>query len=371
MQSKFQVEVISRDVAPENGGDYQLVTDVSQLKNGDKILIVGTNSDKNYAMNNKQGDSDRGAVEVTVTSDKISDVPTDAQVITLEKDGDNFYFNVGADSYLYASSASEDELKSDTKATGGDNAKASITISGTNEATITFQGTNTHNTIRFDCLSIASYVLSSTFACYTSDYTTSDENTAVLPKIYRFVQADNFTVKTSASGYKTLVSSLDVETLPDGLEAYVVSSIEGTTDKAAKLTEVTSIKAGEPYILKGTASTEYTLNKASGDVSAPASNELKVSDSSTTNGVYVLATKNSVTAFYKWDGGKLGSGRVYLPAESASAPMLAILFGETTGIADVKREVEGDNCFYNLSGQRVAQPNKGLYIVGGKKVIIK
>jgi hypothetical protein len=26
---------------------------------------------------------------------------------------------------------------------------------------------------------------------------------------------------------------------------------------------------------------------------------------------------------------------------------------------------------YNLNGQRVAQPNKGLYIVNGKKVVIK
>jgi len=30
-----------------------------------------------------------------------------------------------------------------------------------------------------------------------------------------------------------------------------------------------------------------------------------------------------------------------------------------------------DGNFYNLAGQRVAQPAKGLYIVNGKKVIIK
>jgi hypothetical protein len=30
-----------------------------------------------------------------------------------------------------------------------------------------------------------------------------------------------------------------------------------------------------------------------------------------------------------------------------------------------------DNNYYNLNGQRVSQPKKGLYIVNGKKVVIK
>ena len=30
-----------------------------------------------------------------------------------------------------------------------------------------------------------------------------------------------------------------------------------------------------------------------------------------------------------------------------------------------------DGIYYNLAGQRVAQPTKGLYIVNGKKVVIK
>ncbi len=30
-----------------------------------------------------------------------------------------------------------------------------------------------------------------------------------------------------------------------------------------------------------------------------------------------------------------------------------------------------DGVFYNIAGQRVAQPTKGLYIVNGKKVVIK
>jgi hypothetical protein len=45
---------------------------------------------------------------------------------------------------------------------------------------------------------------------------------------------------------------------------------------------------------------------------------------------------------------------------------------ETTGIADVRSkmsDVRGD--FFDLQGRRVSQPVKGLYIVNGKKVVIK
>ena len=35
----------------------------------------------------------------------------------------------------------------------------------------------------------------------------------------------------------------------------------------------------------------------------------------------------------------------------------------------MKGQTDGE--FYNLAGQRVAQPTKGLYIVNGKKVVIK
>ena len=46
--------------------------------------------------------------------------------------------------------------------------------------------------------------------------------------------------------------------------------------------------------------------------------------------------------------------------------------GNTTGIVEMKSEkiVDSDN-YYNLNGQRVSQPSKGLYIKNGKKFVIK
>ena len=44
---------------------------------------------------------------------------------------------------------------------------------------------------------------------------------------------------------------------------------------------------------------------------------------------------------------------------------------ETTGINNVNRETITNNRYYDLQGRKVAQPTKGLYIVNGRKVVIK
>ena len=43
----------------------------------------------------------------------------------------------------------------------------------------------------------------------------------------------------------------------------------------------------------------------------------------------------------------------------------------TTGIADVKANVEANGVIYNLAGQRMAKLQKGLNIVNGKKLLVK
>ena len=59
-----------------------------------------------------------------------------------------------------------------------------------------------------------------------------------------------------------------------------------------------------------------------------------------------------------------------------AAPEIVMGFddGETTSIQVVNGsglKNQGSDTYYNLNGQRVAQPTKGLYIVNGKKVIVK
>jgi hypothetical protein len=59
-------------------------------------------------------------------------------------------------------------------------------------------------------------------------------------------------------------------------------------------------------------------------------------------------------------------------AIQAKCPSIEIVTSTSTGISTVKAQksaAEGE--YFNLAGQRVAQPQKGLYIANGKKVMMK
>ena len=54
---------------------------------------------------------------------------------------------------------------------------------------------------------------------------------------------------------------------------------------------------------------------------------------------------------------------------NSTADVEGFIFEETTGINAIKENA--NNRYFNLQGVEVAQPTKGLYIVNGKKVLVK
>ncbi len=94
--------------------------------------------------------------------------------------------------------------------------------------------------------------------------------------------------------------------------------------------------------------------------------------SSKTN--YILSNEASGVGFYKAtdSGANLGAHKAYLSTTNAASARDFLGFEEnTTAIESItnSKEIKGE--YFNLAGQRVAQPTKGLYIVNGKKVVIK
>lgn len=93
--------------------------------------------------------------------------------------------------------------------------------------------------------------------------------------------------------------------------------------------------------------------------------------------LFSTAEKGSVSGTFTLDAdaelivtGYTNSNNAY--NQSARFDYILIKYTGTTGIAQtaaVKPATE--NAYYNLSGQRVAQPVKGLYIVNGKKVVVR
>ena len=93
------------------------------------------------------------------------------------------------------------------------------------------------------------------------------------------------------------------------------------------------------------------------------------------SGSYILTYEDSKAAFRKVDGTTnfVTANHAYLTADT-TAPQLTIDFGETTGIKAIDNLTisQSDN-YYDLSGRKLSnsQIQKGVYIVNGKKIVIK
>ena len=74
-------------------------------------------------------------------------------------------------------------------------------------------------------------------------------------------------------------------------------------------------------------------------------------------------------------GGATGGPAMGIPMRFVNAtdddPMVSEDAGLVDGINDIQRNEAHDGEFYSISGVRVSAPTKGLYIVKGKKVLVK
>ena len=181
------------------------------------------------------------------------------------------------------------------------------------------------------------------------------------------------TEEISSAGWRTYAPAYPVR-FREGIKAYIVSAEENDTE--ATLTQVTSVPANTPVLLNGEAGT-HTMDVVTGATSDVSGNCLHVSNGTNPDGdMYVLANVDNKLAFYLWDkteGGSLPAEKIYLQLNnSPSARPFIALPGEKTGIDDVKREAAiTNNRYYDLQGRHVPLPTKGLYIVNGRKVMIK
>lgn len=149
------------------------------------------------------------------------------------------------------------------------------------------------------------------------------------------------------------------------------------SDTSITLYEVTDkiVNAGTAVVLKSTGNPVMTLTtSASSNTDSNSLEGVSDAEGTTSDGtMYVLNYKEGTgVGFYKLKSGKtLGVGKAYLTYSGSDAPSF-LGFGETTGIQTIEHSpLNIDHPIYDLQGRRVAQPTKGLYIVNGKKVVIK
>ena len=189
------------------------------------------------------------------------------------------------------------------------------------------------------------------------------------------ILGDGEAVAVSAVGLATFASDnkLDFTNVPD-LEAYIAKESAGVIT----LEQVNKVDAGTGVLLRalnGTTAFGVPVTTADADDATGnkfvRGNDAAVATSEGGNYNWILSKKGEVIGFYHANGNTVASNRAYLQTTTASARILLDFDDvDVTAIENVEVQ-KADSQYFNLAGQRVANPTKGLYIVNGKKVVIK
>ena len=188
-----------------------------------------------------------------------------------------------------------------------------------------------------------------------------------------------------ANGFTTFASlyALDLANLPEGLKAYT-ATLDKATITFAEYTQ--AVAAGTGLLLEGTAGMKYDIPVVAEGATVSenaltgvtAVTPLKSDDTK-----YIFAMKKATSADDPLSFAPLTSesevnfpaGKAYIKVEASAfestARALVLTFDDATSIRSVDSRQLTVDSYYNLNGQRVSQPSKGLYIVNGKKVVIK
>jgi hypothetical protein len=174
------------------------------------------------------------------------------------------------------------------------------------------------------------------------------------------------------------------QTVPEGLKAYPVSSVNKATGVVTVPEQNLSyIPAGKAVLLYRTTTTtnSYTPTAYTGqttDITSILQGTPIAASIEDILAGYVLGASVYVLyndAFVKTTSGTIPANRGFLVfGEEAMAPKLTIEIGDgATGIDTVHGSEVMVNDYYDLSGRKISgKPTKsGLYIKNGKKILIK
>ena len=154
--SKFSVDMSG--VSADAKVVYNLVTDPTTLKEGDKVIIAAKDAD--VALSTTQNGNNRAAADITKYGNTVVNPGAAVQILTLEKGTlDNTCAFSTGEGYLYAASSSSNQLKTQTTL----DANGSFRISyADGVTTVMAKGKNSRNLLQYNNSN-------SIFSCYDSN----------------------------------------------------------------------------------------------------------------------------------------------------------------------------------------------------------
>ena len=178
-------------------------------------------------------------------------------------------------------------------------------------------------------------------------------------------------VTITSAKYATYCGAIALDFSSTGITAYTAT--DGETKVTLNEIESGKVPANTPVVLYKAGADGTAINvpvTASADA-VEGTNDLHVSTGTDVDYMYVLANKSGVVGFYPWGGTNLSAGKIYLQGKASYGARSFIGFDDVTAVGSMKALPAIEGAYYNLNGQQVAQPAKGLYIVNGKKIVIK
>jgi hypothetical protein len=197
-----------------------------------------------------------------------------------------------------------------------------------------------------------------------------------------------FIYTVPASGLGTFSAAENV-IIPAGLTAYYCTTLKTYEDgklgvRVSKLNGI--IPANTGVLLEGSPGLSYPLTATTVEATAPAGNSLVA----VVESKHIAATDGDYTNFMMKGGRfiKIADDNASMPANRAYLPLLTSAISgsnakeimlywddeEATGVErmrNVENEIMRNGNIYNLNGQKLSAPQKGINIINGRKVIVK
>ena len=344
-------------VEPTPAGKYVKVTATDDIVDGQYLIVYEAG---NVAFNGALSTFDAASNTVSVTIEENEIAATNAinnASFTIDvtegsiKGTSGKYVGVG--SYSNGLSTNDTAVENSFKIDNDGNVVISITFAG-GDMTLRYNSASNQNRFRY--------------------YKSGQQ--AV--QLYKYVAGEpvaNIDIAVSSAGFATYVSNFDLDY--SGVEGLFAYKAQMSGDKIS-FTKVDKVPAGEGVLLRATnGGTQFTVPTTTsaealeGNLFVRGTGAAVASEADGKKN-YILNIVDDKIGFYRAAGQTVATNRAYLSTTVSTARIALSFDDETTGIAIIDNgQLTIDNSVYDLQGRRVAQPQKGLYIVNGKKVVLK
>ena len=340
---------------PFDGNYFTKITSMGDFEDGGTYLIVYEAGSKAFNGSLDLLDVANNGISVEISDNRIeatSDIMASSFTITAKVEG---YSIKSASGYYIGNTSDANSLKRSAE----DKYTNSITF-GNSDGNVYIQSSSSF--LRYN-----NGASDNRFRYFKSSTYTQQQ--AI--QLYKYIPLPSQTVSVGDTGYATMVAEADL-VVPNGVEVFAAQHNAGSA--YVHLEPVTGgIPQGEAVVVKASEGT-YDFLYATEPVSAIVGNGLKAatSDISADGTQYCLASMTLGIGFYKVQAGvTIRKGKAYLLLSSGNNVKEFYGFedDDPTGINEELRMKNEESSIYNLAGQRLSKPQRGLNIIGGRKVL--